>query len=80
MRTDLESEALIALAAAAQRVSVSEFVLRAAVGEADRVLGRADTTPVPADQFDAMIASLDEPDPSPGLSEIASRPRRYRQA
>ena len=55
MRADAESEALIALAAAAQRMSVSAFVLDAAAREASRVLGRADVTLMPADQFDAFV-------------------------
>jgi uncharacterized protein (DUF1778 family) len=77
MRADPESEALITAAAAARRVSVSAFVLEAATEEAGRVLGRADLTLMPAGQFDALIAALDEPDEAPRLAEAARSPRRY---
>jgi uncharacterized protein (DUF1778 family) len=77
MRADAESEALISAAAGARRVSVSAFVLEAATEEAGRVLGRADLTLMPADQFDALIAALDEPDEAPRLAEAAGNPRRY---
>lgn len=77
MRADDESEALITAAAAARRVSVSAFVLEAATEEAGRVLGRADLTLMPADQFDTLIAALDEPDEAPRLAEAARSPRRY---
>jgi uncharacterized protein (DUF1778 family) len=77
MRADPESEALIAAAAAACRVSVSAFVLEAATEEAGRVLGRADLTLMPAEQFDAFIVALDEPDEAPRLTQAAGSPRRY---
>ena len=77
LRADPESEALIAAAAAARRVSVSAFVLDAATDEAGRVLRAADVTLMPADQFDALVGSLDEPDEAPGLAQAARRPCRY---
>jgi len=77
MRADAESEALITAAAAACRVSVSTFVLEAATEEAGRVLGRSDLTLMPADQFDALIAALDQPDEASRLAEAAQGRRRY---
>ena len=77
MRADAESEALITAAAAACRVSVSAFVLEAATEEAGRVLGRADLTLMPVDQFDALVAALDEPEAAPRLAAAARSPRRY---
>jgi uncharacterized protein (DUF1778 family) len=77
MRADPESEALITAAAAACHVSVSAFVLEAATEEAGRVLGRADLTLMPAEQFDAFIVALDEPDEAPRLAQAARSPRRY---
>jgi uncharacterized protein (DUF1778 family) len=77
MRADAESEALITAAAAARRVSVSAFVLEAATEEAGRVLGRADLTLMPADQFDALLAALDEPDEASRLAQAARSPHRY---
>jgi uncharacterized protein (DUF1778 family) len=79
MRADPDSEALITAAAAARRMSVSAFVLGAATDEAGRVLGRSDLTLMPADQFDALVAALDEPDEAPRLASAAQTPRRYRR-
>ena len=80
MRADPVSEERIARAAAAQDLSVSAFVLGAAAREADRVLGRADATLMPAAQFDAFVAALEEPDAAPALERAARRPRRYERA
>jgi len=77
MRADPDSEERIALAAAAMHLSISAFVLSAAVREADLVLARADTTLMPAEQFDALMSSLEVPDEAPRLLEAASRPRRF---
>ena len=73
MRADEEQERLITEAAQAARMSVSAFVLRAASEEAGRLLARTDTTVMPAAQFDALIASLDTPDPAPRLRAAAAR-------
>ena len=64
MRADPASEERISRAAHIQDLSVSAFVLGAATREADRVLGRADQTLIPAEQFDALVASLDRADPA----------------
>jgi uncharacterized protein (DUF1778 family) len=80
MRADPASEERISLAAQARDVSVSAFVLAAATREADRVLGRSDQTLIPAGQFDALVASLDQGDPAPRLEQAARNPRRYRRA
>jgi uncharacterized protein (DUF1778 family) len=80
MRTDPDSEARITRAAAVTHESVSGFVLRAATSEADRVLARTDVTLMPAEQFDALINSLDVPDEAPALSRLASTRRRFARA
>jgi len=80
MRADPDSEARIAQAAAAMDQSISAFVLSAAVREADVVLARADTTLMPAEQFDALMSSLEVPDEAPTLLDAASRPRRFSRA
>ena len=77
MRTDPESSARIAEAAEAKHVSVSAFVLEAAVKAADHVLARTDVTVMPAEQFDQLIESLDTPDEAPALTRLARKPRRY---
>jgi uncharacterized protein (DUF1778 family) len=80
MRADAESEARIARAAALQRVSVSAFVLGAAGREADRVLSKVDQTVMPAEQFDALMTSLDAPDRAPQLRKVARRKRAFARA
>lgn len=79
-RIDAETDARIAQAAALLHESVSSFVTRVVRFEADRVLGRADVTLMPTDQFDALLESLDVPDAAPGLAGAAARPRRFRPA
>ena len=77
---DPEIRERITEAAAASHESVSGFVMLAARAEADRVLGRTDVTLMPAEQFDAMVDSLDVGDPAPNLSRAASRERRFERA
>lgn len=77
MRTDPDTGARITQAAQAAHMSVSAFVLDAAAAAAERVLARTDHTNMPAEQFDALIASLDTADQAPKLAEIAARPRRF---
>ena len=80
MRADPESEARIARAARAQAISVSAFVFGAATREADRVLGRADETLMPAELFDSLVDALDDGDAAPRLQRAAGKARRYRRA
>lgn len=78
-RIDPETDELIARAAAVAHESVSGFMVRAARAEADRVLARSDVTPMPAEQFDALIASLDQAEAASTLSRVAARPRRFQR-
>lgn len=80
MRTDPDSGAKIARAADIERKSVSAFVLDAATSAADRVLARVDHVMMPADQFDALLASLDASDEAPALRRLAEGERRFRRA
>jgi uncharacterized protein (DUF1778 family) len=77
IRADADSQERITRAAQVVNESVSTFVLNAATAAADRVLGRTDRTLMPAAQFDALVAALDEPDNAPVLARVAARPRRY---
>jgi uncharacterized protein (DUF1778 family) len=77
MRAEPEVSARIAEAARAAGTSVSAFVLAAAASAADRILARSDQTLMPADQFDALIESLDVPDAAPRLTQLAKQPRRF---
>lgn len=80
MRADPASEERIARAAQARDLSVSAFVLAAATREADRVLGRADQTMMPAAQFDALIRALEDGDAAPRLDRAARGSRAFRRA
>ena len=63
-------------AASTAGVSVSAFVVGAAVERAEEVIAAATTTVVPADYFDALLVALDEPEPAPRLAKAAKRSRR----
>ncbi|MEU4831739.1 DUF1778 domain-containing protein [Streptosporangium sp. NPDC023615] len=80
MRTDAATEALIVQAAEATGESTSSFVLRAARAEAGRVLARPDVTLMPAEQFDELLSSLDEPDDAPVLRRVARRRPGYHES
>jgi uncharacterized protein (DUF1778 family) len=80
VRADETSKSRISEAAELLGEPVSAFVVRSARAEADKVLARAHRTVMPAEQFDQLIAALDEPDEAPMLTEIANRPRRFRRA
>ncbi len=75
LRTDPESEALLVETATVRRQSMSSFILSAALHEADLVLARADATSMPAAQFDAFIASLDQADEAAGSARSYSSTR-----
>ena len=72
MRADPDSEERIVQAAGLVGQSVSGFVLAAASSAADAVLARADTTLMPAEQFDGLLRSLDAADPAPNLRAAAT--------
>jgi uncharacterized protein (DUF1778 family) len=76
LRADAASARDIALAAQMLHLSVSAFILQAAAAEAGRVLARTDHTMMPAEQFDHMMASLDQPDEAPNLARAARRRRK----
>jgi uncharacterized protein (DUF1778 family) len=80
MRTDPNSEAKIAEAARLSHQSVSSFVLNAATTAAERIIARVDRVVMPADQFDALINSLDAADEAPTLTRAAKQKRRFTRA
>jgi uncharacterized protein (DUF1778 family) len=77
VRVDAATKERIEAAAARLDQSASAFVLHAASVAADRVLARTETTLMPAEQFDAMLAALDVPDDAPALARLAQRERKY---
>ncbi len=64
-------------AARARHESVAKFVSRAALKEADDVLGReVDVTRMPVEQFEALLSALDQPaQVLPALARLANRER-----
>ncbi|GAA3279014.1 DUF1778 domain-containing protein [Dactylosporangium vinaceum] len=75
LRATPDEATRIALAAQLQHLSISAFVLQAAAAEADRVTARSEFTLMPADQFDELMASLDQPPEIPALARAAARRR-----
>lgn len=74
-RATADEAAVIARAAELMNSTVSSFVVDAAVAKAETVVARAEHTVMPAAQFDAMIAALDDDTAVPEIVELASRPR-----
>lgn len=77
-RLSPDQRALIERAASAAGVSVSAFVVGAAIDRADEVIADA-MTAVPADYFDNLLAGLDEAEHAPRLATAARRARRNRR-
>lgn len=67
----------IEAAASAVGETVTEFVRNAAMQRADQVLALSSRTLMPAEQFDAMIRSLDIADDAPELAKAVARGRRF---
>ena len=76
-RLDPATDDLITAAAHASGETRSAFIVRSARQAAAEALGRRDVTLMSAEQFAAMMASLDSPDPAPRLAAAARRPRAY---
>ena len=57
---------------------VSAFVILAALDRAETVVSEQASTVVPADYFDRLLSTLDEPDPAPRLAR-AARTAQQRQ-
>ncbi|HTA32452.1 MAG TPA: DUF1778 domain-containing protein [Solirubrobacteraceae bacterium] len=66
-------------AAALAGESVSSFVVFAALGRADSLVREQASTVIPADYFDRLVASLDEPEDAPGLSRAVKEVGRRRR-
>jgi uncharacterized protein (DUF1778 family) len=78
-RVSPADRARIGAAAVARNESVARFVQRAALKEADNVLGReVDVTRMPVDQFDGLLAALDRPaEPIPEIVQLAASGRAF---
>lgn len=78
-RVSPEARERIERAASAMGLSVSAFMVSAAVDRAEEVIAAATTTAVPADYFDDLLAALDVADPAPRLAKAARDARRHRR-
>lgn len=78
-RVSPADRARIGEAAKAAHESVAHLLHRAALKEADEILGReVDVTRMPAAEYEALLAALDTPaEAIPELVRIAARPSRY---
>lgn len=79
LRVSIEDKDAIAAAAAMAHTTTTEFVRQAVLDRAQHVQARADRTLMPAEQFDALVASLDIADDAPNLARAFARPRRFVQ-
>lgn len=78
-RVSPEERDRIERAASTAGISVSAFMVSAAVERADQIMAEATTTIVPADYFDDLLAALDQPERAPRLAKAAERTRRQRR-
>lgn len=78
-RVSPADRARIGAAARAAHESVAHLLHRAALKEADEILGReVDVTRMPASEYEALLAALDGPTEAiPELARVAARPRRH---
>jgi uncharacterized protein (DUF1778 family) len=67
---------LILRAAGFRGVSISSFIVAAAVEKADEIVSEHTVTRVPPDYFDQLLQALDEPAPAPALARAARQARR----
>jgi uncharacterized protein (DUF1778 family) len=79
LRVSADDKDAIASAAELEHTSMTEFVRKAVLDRVQLVSARADRTLMPADQFDALIASLDAPDDAPALARAFAHKRRFTQ-
>ena len=71
-----DERARILHAAGLQNLSVSSFIVAAAVEKADEIINEQAVTQVSPDYFDQLLRALDEPEPAPALERAAERARR----
>jgi uncharacterized protein (DUF1778 family) len=79
LRIDETTDRMIGLAARVMLTPKSAFVAGAAREAAEKVIARTDVTILAPEVFDAMMGSVDRPDPSAELAVLAEPPRGIRQ-
>jgi uncharacterized protein (DUF1778 family) len=75
-RVSPDQRARLERAAAISGSSLSAFVVDAAVERADEVVAAQESTTVPADYLDRLVAELDQPSAAPALANAARRAKR----
>lgn len=74
-RLSADERERIERAAPAAGLSVSAFVVGAAVERADEIIATTTTTVAPGDYFDDLLVALDEAESAPQLAKVAGRQR-----
>ena len=75
-RLSPDERARILRAAGFEGLSMSSFIVAAAVQKADEVISEHTVTRTPPDYFDELLRALDEPEAAPVLERAAQRARR----
>jgi uncharacterized protein (DUF1778 family) len=75
-RVSPEQRARLEWAAGISGMSLSTFVVDAAIERAEALVAEQMLTAVPAEYFDHLVAALDEPDRAPTLAKAARRVER----
>ncbi|MCA1847082.1 MAG: DUF1778 domain-containing protein [Actinobacteria bacterium] len=75
-RLSPDERALILRAAGFQGLSMSSFIVAAAVEKADQIITEQTVTRVPPDYFDQLLEALDEPESAPALERAVQKVRR----
>jgi uncharacterized protein (DUF1778 family) len=75
-RLSSEERARILRAAGFQGLSMSSFIVAAAVEKADEIISEHTVTRVSPDYFDQLLEALDEAQTAPALERAAQRARR----
>ncbi len=78
-RADEQTLERIQRAANAVHEPASEFVRKAALARAEEILRQDLVTVMPAEQFDALMSSLDAADFAPRLAEAARKPAVFKR-
>lgn len=77
LRVSTDDKDAITAAAEMEHTTTTDFVREAVLDRAQHVRARADRTLMPAEQFDALVASLDEPDDTPNLARTFAHKRGF---
>ncbi len=79
LRVSAVDKDAIASAAELEHVSTTVFVRNAVLARVEHVRARSERTLMAAEQFDALVASLDVPDETPNLARAFAHKRKFIQ-